>query len=166
MLCITCIVTSTPGMKLWNVTFMGCTCDSESEPHTCVVIYRQLQCVCGIVLGNSQLQCVFGNSVRCKSQLQCTGELYKWQCILRKRWSGDCCLLLAEWSQRRVRVSPSHFVDTLRASLYGNAVNFSLPKRILQFRACDLLLAIIKKRFAAVRVPLISLCRRHCPASV
>ena len=71
MLCITCIVTSTPGMKLWNVTFMGCTCDSESEPHTCVVIYRQLQCVCGIVLGNSRLQCVFGNSVTCKSQLQC-----------------------------------------------------------------------------------------------
>ena len=70
MLCITCIVT--PGTKLWNVTFMGCTCDSESEPHTCIVIYRQvstavclwysteelcksqLQCACGsIVLGNS-----------------------------------------------------------------------------------------------------------------
>ena len=49
----------------WNETvecdFVGCTCDSECEPHTCMVIYRQvytksqsqLQCVCGIVLGNS-----------------------------------------------------------------------------------------------------------------
>ena len=73
----------------WNETvecdFVGCTCDSECEPHTCMVIYRQvytksqsqLQCVCGIVLGNSiSLNCrvpsffsYWGNSI--KSQLQC-----------------------------------------------------------------------------------------------
>ena len=73
MLCITCIVT--PGTKLWNVTFIGCICDSESEPHTCIVIYRQVSTAVCLWYSTGELSiavCLwYSTEELCKSQLQC-----------------------------------------------------------------------------------------------